>query len=101
MAKRAFAREPPIDDEPAKERAKTVLLSFEGMNPRADLRSTNRNRNPSVHILMIVENCIEKNFHVPNMKAGSCTYFRVCTNCISKKTVRRFDRPQNDRVKRT
>jgi hypothetical protein len=54
-------------------RVETVLFSFEGSDPHVPL--------PDLHTIparvcmrlvdtSILENCIEKNFHVPNMKSG-------------------------------
>jgi hypothetical protein len=54
-------------------RIETVLFSFEGSDPHVPL--TDLRKMPARVIVSkvdtsILENCIEKNFHVPNMKSG-------------------------------
>ena len=39
------------------------------------------------HALMILENCIEKNFHVPNMKSGLARSVRVRCNLKRRQYV--------------
>jgi hypothetical protein len=54
-------------------RVETVLFSFEGSDPHVPLpdllndAGTEKREEVDTSIL---ENCIEKNFHVPNMKSG-------------------------------
>jgi len=54
-------------------RVETVLFSFEGSDPHVSfagsskISTTNMREEVDTSIL---ENCIEKNFHVPNMKSG-------------------------------
>jgi hypothetical protein len=57
----------------------TALFSFEGMNLDAILTDhLGVNLGDSfmyrqrISVSLIFENCIEKNFHVPNMKSGPC-----------------------------
>ena len=53
-------------------RVETVLFSFEGSDPHVplpDLHDAGTGFRERVDS-SILENCIEKNFHVPNMKSG-------------------------------
>jgi hypothetical protein len=61
-----------------------ALLSFEGTTSRLDSRFEQLRSMPRRHDLLIVENCIEKNFHVSNMRAVRA-HFRVRADAISKK----------------
>ena len=55
-------------------RIETVLFSFEGSDPHASLSDPFKRMPARVCMrpvdTSILENCIEKNFHVPNMKSG-------------------------------
>ena len=53
-------------------RVETVLFSFEGSDPHVPFARFIRSgqRRTWVVDTSILENCIEKNFHVPNMKSG-------------------------------
>ena len=56
----------------------TALFSFEGMNldttrfAHAGFVPSDAIGNDERSCPLIFENCIEKNFHVPNMKSGPC-----------------------------
>ena len=51
----------------------TALFSFEGTSlvARFEFRMISIEQSES-RVASILENCIEKNFHVPNMKSGPC-----------------------------
>jgi len=53
-------------------RVETVLFSFEGSDPHVPFAGFIRSRQRMAWEVdtSILENCIEKNFHVPNMKSG-------------------------------
>jgi hypothetical protein len=53
-------------------RVETVLFSFEGSDPHVPFAGFIRSRQRIAWEVdtSILENCIEKNFHVPNMKSG-------------------------------
>ena len=53
-------------------RDETVLFSFEGSDPHVPLPDLDDAGTAIVRPVdtSILENCIEKNFHVPNMKSG-------------------------------
>jgi hypothetical protein len=55
-------------------RVETVLFSFEGSDPHASLPDPFKRMPARVCMrsvdTSILENCIKKNFHVPNMKSG-------------------------------
>jgi hypothetical protein len=55
-------------------RLETVLFSFEGSDPHAPLPDPFKRMPARVCMrsvdTSILENCIKKNFHVPNMKSG-------------------------------
>src|ERR1700736_1067561 len=55
----------------------TALFSFEGTD----------NRVRAIHESSYLENCIEKNFHVPNMRAGPCASMDCnFKNCVPNRT---------------
>jgi hypothetical protein len=50
---------------------KTALFSFEGANPESGPALWKEQADSlGRRVASILENCIEKNFHVPNMKSG-------------------------------
>jgi hypothetical protein len=54
-------------------RVETVLFSFEGSDPHVPCSGSHTMPAPEMREEVdtsILENCIEKNFHVPNMKSG-------------------------------
>ena len=54
-------------------RVETVLFSFEGSDPHVPLPDLSNDAGTEKREEVdtsILENCIEKNFHVPNMKSG-------------------------------
>jgi len=54
-------------------RVETVLFSFEGSDPHVPLPDLSNDAGTGIREEVdtsILENCIEKNFHVPNMKSG-------------------------------
>ena len=98
----------PISSEMARQRSSfgsndvpAVLLSFEGMTSSFRFRSfETRNEIGSKSRPLIFENCIEKNFHVSNMIAGSLRAFRARSECNFKEKNSAKHRPPKRTVRR-
>ena len=83
---RTFVREWSSDDEPARENEHRLHCSALRERPSGFVRVFSQKiatKNPRFTSLSILENCTEKNFHVPNMKAGLNAYFRARSDVIS------------------